>query len=120
MFQKNTFLTISQAAKKTDVPSHVLRFWEKKFLFLKPKKAQGGRRYYSSDDMEVIFLIKKLLYEKGFTIKGAINFMNLNYNNDNKLEKSDVFNNILIKDIDKAIDLINDGLKLLNKNYINE
>ena len=120
MFQKNTFLTISQSAKKTDVPSHVLRFWEKKFLFLKPKKAQGGRRYYSSDDLEVIFLIKKLLYEKGFTIKGAINFMNLNYNNDNKLEKSDVFNNILIKDIDKAIDLINDGLKLLNKNYINE
>ena len=119
MFQKNTFLTISQAAKKTDIPSHVLRFWEKKFLFLKPKKAQGGRRYYSSDDMEVIFLIKKLLYEKGFTIKGAINFLNLNYNNNNKLEKFDVFNNILIKDIDKAIDLINDGLKLLNKNYIN-
>ena len=119
MFQKNIFLTISQAAKKTDIPSHVLRFWEKKFLFLKPKKAQGGRRYYSSDDMEVIFLIKKLLYEKGFTIKGAINFMNLNYNNDNKLEKFDAFNNILIKDIDKAIDLINDGLKLLNKNYIN-
>ena len=119
MFQKNTFLTISQAAKKTHIPSHVLRFWEKKFLFLKPKKAQGGRRYYSSDDLEVIFLIKKLLYEKGFTIKGAINFMNLNYNNDNKLEKFDAFNNILIKDIDKAIDLINDGLKLLNKNYIN-
>jgi len=95
-------------------------FGKKKFLFLKPKKAQGGRRYYSSDNIEVIFLIKKLLYEKGFTIKGAINFMNLNYNNDNKLEKSDVFNNILIKDIDKAIDLINDGLKLLNKNYINE
>ena len=45
--------------------------------------------------------------------------MNLNYNNDNKLEKFDAFNNILIKDIDKAIDLINDGLKLLNKNYIN-
>ena len=119
MFQKNTFLTISQAAKKTDVPSHVLRFWEKKFLFLKPKKTQGGRRYYSSDDMEVVFLIKKLLYEKGFTIKGAINFMNLNYKNDSKLEKLDAFNNILIKDIDKAIDLINDGLKLLNKNYIN-
>ena len=119
MFQKDTFLTISQAAKKTDIPSHVLRFWEKKFLLLKPKKAQGGRRYYSSDDMEVIFLIKKLLYEKGYTIKGAINFMNLNYNNDNKLEKFDAFNNILIKDIDKAIDLINDGLKLLNKNYIN-
>jgi len=119
MFQKNTFLTISQAAKKTDIPSHVLRFWEKKFLFLKPKKAQGGRRYYSSDDLEVIFLIKKLLYEKGFTIKGAINFMNLNYNNDNKLKENDAFNNILIKDIDKAIDLINDGLKLLNKNYNN-
>ena len=45
MFQKNTFLTISQAANKTDIPSHVLRFWEKKFFFLKPKKAEGGRRY---------------------------------------------------------------------------
>jgi hypothetical protein len=46
--------------------------------------------------------------------------MNLNYNNENNLEKIDAFNNILIKDIDKIIDLINDGLKLLNKNHINE
>ena len=87
MFQKNTFLTISQTAKKTDIPSHVLRFWEKKIIFLKPKKGERGRRYYSSNDIEVLLLIKKLLYEEGFTIKGAINFMNLNYNNENKLKK---------------------------------
>ena len=118
MFQKNTFLTISQTSKKTDIPSHVLRFWEKKIIFLKPKKSEGGRRYYSSNDIEVLLLIKKLLYEEGFTIKGAINFMNLNYNNENKLKKIDEFNSILIKDIDKVIDLINDGLILLNKNYI--
>ena len=40
------------------------------------KKNLSGRRYYSSKDIDFLFMIKKLLYEEGFTIKGAVNFIN--------------------------------------------
>ena len=65
------------------VQTHVLRFWEKKFLFMKPRKSPTGRRYYSSSDIKYLLMIKKLLYEEGFTIKGAINLINNKYKDKN-------------------------------------
>jgi DNA-binding transcriptional MerR regulator len=49
----------------------VLRFWETKFTQLKPMKRSGGRRYYRPEDIEILESIKALLYQEGFTIKGA-------------------------------------------------
>ena len=74
-FENKTFSTISETAKIIGVQSHVLRFWEKKFFSINPKKSLSGRRYYSSKDIEILLRIKKLLYEEGFTIKGAVNFI---------------------------------------------
>ena len=71
----NSFFTISKTAKIIGVQSHVLRFWEKKFHAINPKKSLSGRRYYSSRDINFLLMIKKLLYEEGFTIKGAVNFI---------------------------------------------
>ena len=78
MYEENNFYTISKTASIIGVQTHVLRFWEKKFSILKPKKSVSGRRYYSSLDIEYLLMIKKLLYEEGFTIKGAINLINKN------------------------------------------
>ena len=63
--------TISEVSELLDVPPHVLRFWEGKFISLRPLKRSGGRRYYRPDDIALLRRIKKLLYIDGFTIKGA-------------------------------------------------
>ena len=54
-----------------DVPAHVLRFWETRFAQVKPVKRSGGRRYYRPDDIVLLKRIRSLLYEEGYTIKGA-------------------------------------------------
>ena len=65
------YKTISEVSRKIDVPSHVLRFWETKFSQVKPIKRSGGRRYYRSEDIDVLNRIRTLLYQEGYTIKGA-------------------------------------------------
>ncbi len=67
----SAYKTISEVSKLIDVPSHVLRFWETKFTQVKPIKRSGGRRYYRSEDIEVLSSIRELLYNEGYTIKGA-------------------------------------------------
>ena len=59
--------------------NHTLRFWEKKFKEIKPKKI-NNRRYYSNKQVEIAKVIKYLLKNKGLTISGAKNVLNLNIN----------------------------------------
>ena len=63
--------TISEASEILDVPQHVLRFWETKFAQIKPLKRNGGRRFYRPQDIDILQQIKHLLYNQGYTIKGA-------------------------------------------------
>ena len=71
----DAFRTISEVSAELNVPPHVLRFWETKFSNLRPLKRSGGRRYYRPDDINVLIKIRDLLYEDGFTIKGAQRFL---------------------------------------------
>ena len=75
MVQKapGAYQTISEVSVQLDVPAHVLRFWESKFSDLKPLKRSGGRRYYRTEDIQLLKSIKSLLYDEGYTIKGAQN-----------------------------------------------
>ena len=65
------FRTISEVAIELDVPQHVLRFWESRFVQIKPVKRAGGRRYYRPEDVDLLKGIRALLYSDGFTIKGV-------------------------------------------------
>jgi len=65
------FYKIGEASKETDLPAHVLRFWETEFPQLHPKKGAGGQRVYSREDIALIREIQKLLYKEGCTIPGA-------------------------------------------------
>jgi DNA-binding transcriptional MerR regulator len=69
------FKTIGEVSAELGIPPHVLRFWESKFFRIKPHKRKGGHRYYNKMDVEVIHLIKKLLYDEGYTIKGAQKYL---------------------------------------------
>ena len=111
MYEENNFYTISKTASIIGVQTHVLRFWEKKFSILKPKKSVSGRRYYSSLDIEYLLMIKKLLYDEGFTIKGAINLINKKYK-DNRSSSQERIN----KNISLIKSLIKEGSSLIKKN----
>jgi DNA-binding transcriptional MerR regulator len=65
------FRTIREVADAMDLPQHVLRFWETRFPQIRPLKRAGGRRYYRPDDIERLRVIKRLLYDEGYTIKGV-------------------------------------------------
>ncbi|MER2519637.1 MAG: MerR family transcriptional regulator [Bdellovibrionales bacterium] len=71
MKSPTAFRTISEVATDLDIPQHVLRFWESKFQQIKPLKRGGGRRYYRPEDVQIISVIKDLLYNQGFTIRGV-------------------------------------------------
>lgn len=67
----DAFRTISEVAEDLALPQHVLRFWETRFIQIKPLKRGGGRRYYRPDDVDLLRGIKFLLYGEGYTIKGV-------------------------------------------------
>ena len=69
------FRTISEVAADLEVPPHVLRFWESKFPQIRPLKRGGGRRYYRPEDVALLRLIRELLYDEGYTIKGVQKLM---------------------------------------------
>ncbi len=65
------FFRIGEVCKLLNLEAYVLRFWEKEFPTLSPTKGANGRRMYRKKDVEMVLMIKGLLYEKGFTIAGA-------------------------------------------------
>src|SRR3954454_17551419 len=65
------FRTISEVAAQLGVPQHVLRFWETRFVQVRPVKRAGGRRYYRPEEVDLLRGIRSLLYSDGYTIKGA-------------------------------------------------
>ena len=65
------YFTIGEVSELCGVKPHVLRYWEQEFPQLKPVKRRGNRRYYQHQDVLVIRQIRSLLYEDGYTIGGA-------------------------------------------------
>jgi DNA-binding transcriptional MerR regulator len=110
MYEENNYYTISKASNLIGVKSHVLRFWEKKFKLAKPNKIINGRRYYSSLDIKNLSFIKKLLYDEGFTIKGATNFINKNKNDNVEIKELQINKKIL-----EIESLISHGKNFLTK-----
>ena len=71
--EEKLYYSISEVSQMTGIEAYVLRFWEKEFPMLKPKKNRGGNRVYQRRDIEMVNRIRKLLYEENYTIEGARN-----------------------------------------------
>jgi len=69
------YFRIGEVARLCRLPAYVLRFWETEFPQLKPSKGSTGQRMYRQRDVEMVLRIKKLLYEQGFTIAGARQYL---------------------------------------------
>lgn len=72
------YFKIGEVSSIAGLPTYVLRFWETQFTKISPKRTSSGQRLYRKNDVEVILRIKSLLYEKKFTIQGAIEHLKTN------------------------------------------
>src|SRR5258707_10415943 len=62
---------IGEVSRLTELKPFVLRYWESEFPMLEPVKSPNGHRMYRQEDVDLVFKIKRLLYDEGFTIAGA-------------------------------------------------
>ena len=110
------FINISELSKilnlinpKSKKPlNHVLRYWEKEFKQIKPKKI-NNRRYYSKEQVEITKMIKFLLKNKGMTVIGVKNLLNL------KINKLDDYDLDSLKADYYKVNLKNKSNKILEK-----
>ena len=65
------FFSIGEVCELTGLKPHVLRYWESQFRFLSPAKNRSGNRVYQRREVELINLVKHLLYDEKYTIEGA-------------------------------------------------
>jgi DNA-binding transcriptional MerR regulator len=72
------YFRIGEVSQILQVEPYVLRYWESEFPTLAPKKSGTGHRLYKRKDVEMVLELKRLLYEKRFTIEGARLFLDQN------------------------------------------
>ena len=65
------FFSIGEVCNLTNLKPHVLRYWESQFRFQSPAKNRSGNRVYKAREVELILLVKNLLYTEKYTIDGA-------------------------------------------------
>jgi len=71
LFAEKLFYKIGEASRLVGVEAYVLRYWESEFPFLKPRKSKSGQRIYTKKDIDLLLLIRRLLYEERYTIDGV-------------------------------------------------
>lgn len=65
------YYSIGEVSKMFDVNTSLIRFWEKEFSILKPKKNAKGNRLFTQKDVDNLHIIYNLVKERGFTLEGA-------------------------------------------------
>jgi DNA-binding transcriptional MerR regulator len=65
------YYSIGEVCDLTGLKPHVLRYWESQFEVMNPTKNRAGNRVYRPKDIDLVFLVRRLLYEEKYTIEGA-------------------------------------------------
>ncbi|MCD8044598.1 MAG: MerR family transcriptional regulator [Tannerellaceae bacterium] len=111
--KKNTdqklYFSISEVAQMFHVNESTLRFWEKEFDNIRPRKTAKGTRFYKQEDIEAVRLIYYLVKEKGMTLAGAR--QRLKDNKETTIKQADIVNRLKqikeeLIDLREAFDLI--------------
>ncbi len=69
------YFRIGEVSSLVGVDTHVLRYWETEFAFIKPVRGKSKQRLYRRQDVESLLLIRKLLHDEGYTISGAKKYL---------------------------------------------
>ncbi len=95
------YYSIGEVAKIFDVNTSLIRFWEKEFDIIKPKKNKKGNRFFTKQDIDHFHLIYHLVKERGMTLTGAKKKL--------KENKDDTLNNFeVIKSLSEIKNLLNE------------
>ena len=78
------YYSIGEVAEMLDVNASLLRYWEKEFDILRPKKNAKGDRFFTKEDIETIKLIHHLVKDKGYTLDGAKTQLRHSYENEQR------------------------------------
>ena len=103
---------IGDVANKFSVNTSLIRYWEKEFDFIKPKKNSKGTRYYTNKDIDNFELIHHLIKKKGMTIQGVRDYI-INRKENNSMEKLEVV--VTLKRTRNLLSDISDILKNKSK-----
>ena len=106
---KKLYYSIGEVSKMVNLKSYVLRYWETEFKQLSPPKNRAGNRTYRQKDIDLIFKIKDLLYNKKYTIEGARTLLSSKSGNNKSVtgKSSGTILN-LRKELEKIISIINE------------
>ncbi len=69
---KKIYYSIREAAEETGIEPQVLRYWEKEFPMLRPRRGRSGNRLYRARDLRIVLAIKRLRQDEKYTLKGAL------------------------------------------------
>ena len=105
---------IGEVADLLHVKTHILRYWEGEFDSFTPKKRPNGQRLYFKKDVEMAFLIKKLLYRDGFSVRGAKKALSHLKRENRQHRKQSVLDDKLLKKIRHIQKTIGAIRKLIN------
>lgn len=86
------FFSISEVAQMFDVNESTLRFWEKEFEMISPRKTAKGTRFYKQEDIDAVRLIYHLVKERGMTLAGAR--QKLKDNKDTTIRQEEIVNKL--------------------------
>ena len=117
------FASINDVSKRLNVPAHTLRYWERQFpVAIRPTTGAGGRRYYCTETVAKLVVIRDLLYKHGLTIAGVKKLLrdgNLPTSADELLSSVPVsaevpsIKNVDTSDLDLAISLLENAKNIL-------
>ena len=117
------FASINDVSKRLNVPAHTLRYWERQFpVAIRPTTGAGGRRYYRTETVAKLVVIRDLLYKHGLTIAGVKKLLrdgNLPTSADELLSSVPVsaevpsIKNVDTSDLDLAISLLENAKNIL-------
>ena len=105
------YYKIGEVCEITELKSSVLRFWEKEFKQLRPVKSGGGQRFYTKKHLDLIFSLKRMLYEEKLTIEGVRRKLNKVLNEPMKAQAQVSQTPVSPEDIKKELKDILDILK---------
>lgn len=81
------YYSIGEVAKMFEVNASLIRFWEKEFEILQPRKNKKGNRLFTQEDMENLKIIYHLVKEKGYTLQGAKDHLKSNKGTESERQK---------------------------------
>ena len=104
---KKVYYSIGEVCELTGLKPHVLRYWETQFDVLNPTKNRAGNRVYRTKEIELVLLVKTLLYDEKYTIEGANQkLLDMRKGGDLESERKEVIGPELLAGIKSELDLL--------------